>query len=69
MFLSKKAKQALKEIVQWNKDYVVTVKHVSFVKDIAYQSADGIDVQFVKKPADHVVILMAIRKKWRCQVK
>lgn len=49
--------------VQWNKDYVVTVKHVSFAKDIAYQSADGIDIQFVKKSADNVVI-----PQWRDRV-
>lgn len=46
--------------VQWNKDYVVTAKHVSFADGIVYKSGGELDLQFVKKAVDNVIV-----PKWR----
>lgn len=37
---------------QWNSDYVVTAKHVDFIKDSVYVSKSKIDIQFVKRHSD-----------------
>ncbi len=38
--------------VQWNEDYVVTAKHVSFADNSAYKCQEGCDIQFVKRKAN-----------------
>lgn len=51
---NKKFKDTLNEFgsgVQWNEDYVVTAKHVAFVKNSAYKCGEGCDLQFVKRKA------------------
>lgn len=35
--------------VRWNKDYVVTAKHVSFAQDSVYKCSENCDLQFVKR--------------------
>lgn len=35
--------------VRWNKDYIVTAKHVSFVEGSIYQCSENCDLQFIKK--------------------
>lgn len=37
--------------IQWNEDYIVTAKHVSFVDNSVYKCHDGCDIQFVKRKA------------------
>lgn len=51
---NKKFKDTLNEFgsgAQWNEDYVVTAKHVAFVKNSAYKCREGCDIQFVKRKA------------------
>lgn len=42
--------------IQWNEDYMVTAKHVSFVDGVVYKS-DKCDLQFVKHKADNSIPL------------
>lgn len=49
--------------IQWNKDYVVTAKHASFIENSVYKAGGNTDVQFIKKSADNVLI-----PQWRNRV-
>ncbi len=54
----KKFKDSVSEFgsgAQWNSDYVVTAKHVDFVKDSVYASSNNVDIRFVKRHSDVAV--------------
>lgn len=50
--------------IRWNKDYVVTAKHVSFAQNSVYKCSDNCDLQFVKRE----IVGNGVVPEWRDSV-